>query len=592
MRKAYGTRLWTALAFSAGFGVLGLSVSAQAQQVSDAQIKALQAQIDKLQATVKALEAQQAQNSADARAAKKAATHAEVQAAQVKQTVAVQAPVQVANLPTKATETDGWYFRHKPGSALTFQTPGGEITGYGNLSLSFDVGSKNVGPLQLNGATPPVGNFGWMPDVSTNSSYFGLRGFQLIPHQDFTFVYQLEAGFEVSATPGTGENNSADHNTVNGALFSRNSFVGFASPVYGALKIGKTTAPYANSTAAFNPFTGTWGDYEAIMGNTGGDLRDEFAGRLDHAVWYESPTMGGWQFNFLFAPSQNRAWDSTDIAAGEVECTGGDTPQSGGNSPDACNDGAFSNALSTNLSYTHGGFYTTAAFEWHQDVNRQSDITAIYGVPSGGGNGCSANTALTGAQVAACQNYFNQDVADEWAAKVGALYNFATGTTIGGIVEYLHRDVPADLQWQDERTRFGTWAFISQQVTPVDSVHFGWAHAFHTPGDPGQHNDATLLTPDGGGAFAPNDNQADLLSAMWRHTIMPGLDWYNVVAVIFNGPSAHYALGAQGSTGVTVDCHDASDVDGDYGPYTGAPGPACFTGTTIVGVSSGLQYKF
>jgi predicted porin len=578
-------RLRAAWLMSSAFTVVAFgTIPVKAQAVSDAQIKALQAQIDQLQKTVKQLQSQQAKSNADAAAAKQAASHAESKAA--------QAQGQVANLPVKAEATDKWYFRHKPNSGLTFETPGGEITGYGNLDVSFDVGSKNVGSLQLNGATGPVGNFGWMPAVSTNSSYFGLRGFQRIPTLSFDFVYQLEAGFEISATPGTAENNSADHNTVNGALFSRNSFIGISDPGYGAIKIGKTTAPYANSTAAFNPFIGTWGDYEAIMGNTGGDLRDEFNGRLDHSIWYESPTINGWQANLLFMPGQNRAWNSTNIAAGEVECTGGDTPQSGGNSPDACNDGAFSNALSTNVSYTNGGFYTTGAFEWHQAVNRQSDITAIYGVPAGGGNGCSANTLLSATQVAACQNFFNQDVADEWAAKIGALYNFNTGTTIGGIVEYLHRDVPADLQFQDERTRFGTWLFVSQQVTPIDSVHFGWAHAFRTPGDPGQHNDATLVTADGGGAFAPNDNQADMVTAMWRHTLMPGLTWYNVASAIFNGPSAHYALGAQNSTGVTVDCHDASSVDSSYGPYTGAPGPACFTGTTIVGVSTGLNYRF
>jgi predicted porin len=565
---------------------------ADAQTVSDAQIQALQAQINQLQKTVKALETQQANANANAAAAKQQANQAAAQASQAKATAA-QAQVASSHasaslLPLKSS--DGWYFRKKPGAPLTFETPGGEITAYGNLDVSFDYGSKNVGPLQLNGATPPVGNFGWMPALSTNSSYFGLRGFQRIPNQSFNFVYQLEAGFEISATPGTAENNSADHNTVNGALFNRNSFIGISDPIYGAIKAGKTTAPYATSTAAFNPFVGTWGDYEAIMGNTGGDLRDEFNGRLDHSVWYESPTMGGWQFNALVSPGQNRSWDSTNIAAGEVECTGGDTPQSGGNTPDACNDGAFSNAVSTNLSYTHGGFYTTGAFEWHQAVNRQSDITAIYGLADPGSSGCS--TLASAASAAACQNFFNQDIADEWAAKVGALYKFGAGTTIGGIVEYLHRDDPADLQFQDERTRFGTWAFVSQQITPVDSVHFGWAHAFPTPGDPGQHNDATLVTADGAGVYAPNANQADLVTAMWRHTLAPGLTWYNVAAAIFNGPSAHYALGAQSSTGVSVDCHDASDTDGSYGPYTGAPGPACFTGTTIVGVSTGLNYKF
>ena len=96
-----------------------------------------------------------------------------------------------------------------------------------------------------------------------------------------------------------------------------------------------------------------------------------------------------------------------------------------------------------------------------------------------------------------------QDVADEDAAKIGALYKFqVTGTTVGAIVEHMTRYVPGDLAFQNERTRWGTWAFLSQQLTPVDSVHFGWAHAFHTPGDPGQHNDCTLPSPGAPGTAA------------------------------------------------------------------------------------------
>ena len=96
----------------------------------------------------------------------------------------------------------------------------------------------------------------------------------------------------------------------------------------------------------------------------------------------------------------------------------------------------------------------------------------------------------------------NQDVADEDAAKIGALYKFKeTGTTIGAIVEHMTRYVPGDLAFQNERTRWGTWSFLSQQMTPKDSVHVGWAHAFRTPGDPGQHNDFTLTTSDGTGTL-------------------------------------------------------------------------------------------
>jgi predicted porin len=35
--------------------------------------------------------------------------------------------------------------------------------------------------------------------------------------------------------------------------------------------------------------------------------------------------------------------------------------------------------VSTNLSYTNGPFYAAVAYERHEKVNRQSDITAIYG---------------------------------------------------------------------------------------------------------------------------------------------------------------------------------------------------------------------
>src|ERR1700728_2601798 len=53
------------------------------------------------------------------------------------------------------------FFEHKKGNPLTFYTPGGEITAYGNLDVSFDDTSKSMTNFNLNGATPPVGNFGW-----------------------------------------------------------------------------------------------------------------------------------------------------------------------------------------------------------------------------------------------------------------------------------------------------------------------------------------------------------------------------------------------------------------------------------------------
>lgn len=581
------------LALGAALAVAGVGATstANAQSASDAQIQALQSkieqlqrqsqqQINDLQRQVKQLSGDQAKANADAKAAKQQAAAAQAKAQDAKTEIANA--YGSAGGPTKAKpgwfDVDGHYFfERKPGKGpLTFYVPGGEISAYGNLDVSFDDTSKDVKGLELNGNTGPVGNFGWMPAISTNLSYIGARGFQRLSDLPWNFVWQAEAGFDISATPGTKETNSNLSNSVNGALFSRNSYIGLSSPEWGAVKIGKSDAPYKNSTAAFNPFSGQIGDYQVIMGNSGGDNRVEFGTRLSHAIWYESPTIAGFQFNALFSPGQNRSDISDNIPAGEPDCAGGNIPGSGGSNAGgapACNDGAFSNAVSANLSYTNGPFYATAAYERHFKVNRSSDIV---------GDTITASPIAT--------DLFNKDVADEDAFKVGALYRFATKTTVGGIFESLHRYVPADLAFQNERQRFGTWFFVSQDLTAKDSIHFGWAHAFKTPGDPGQHNSGILTNNliDGGQlAFASNDNQADMITASWKHKFSDNLTWYTAAAATFNGPSAHFDLGA-GGHGVTTDCHDASGADG--GNVFG--NPHCFTGTTIVGVSTGLQYRF
>ncbi|MDQ2736134.1 MAG: porin [Pseudomonadota bacterium] len=284
------------------------------------------------------------------------------------------------------------FIERKPGDGVTFLTRGGELSIYGNLNISLDDATKGIGgKTAANPPTTPVGRTGWLPDISTNISYLGVRGFQSLGGFPARFVYQLETQIDVSAASASGASNSNTSDVVKGALTSRNSFIGLAAPAWGAVKIGKTDAPYKTSTNSMNPFSGMWVDYSVIMGNSGGDNRVEFGARLDHALWYESPHWSGFNFNALIAPGQNRSTDSSNLAAGESDCAGGNVPGSGG-TPAACNDGAYGTAYSISGAYRIGGLYATAAYELHWAVNRTSDLGA----------------------------FDPTDVADESAAKVGA----------------------------------------------------------------------------------------------------------------------------------------------------------------------------
>jgi predicted porin len=288
------------------------------------------------------------------------------------------------------------------------------------------------------------------------------------------------------------------------------------------------------------------------MANTGGDNRVEFGTRLDHAIWYESPNLGGFFVNALVSPGQNRGFDNSNLASGEGDCAGGNVPGSGG-LPVACNDGAYGAAYSVSAGYRNGPLYVTGAYELHKGVNRTSDLPA----------------------------FDPTDVANEWAAKIGAQYRFATGTTVNAIYERLRRDVPDALAFQNERSRSGYWLAASQQIGASDSVHFGWAHAGQAVGDPGQHN-----TPGGLGS----DNAANMFTLAWKHQVDQQLGFYADFAETLNHASAHYDLGA-GGRGVTTDCHDASNPDTTgFDPNGNAP--HCWAGGKLKGVSVGMKYTF
>ncbi len=309
-----------------------------------------------------------------------------------------------------------------------------------------------------------------------------------------------------------------------------------------------------------NPFLGMIGDYASIMGNTGGDNRVEFGTRLDHAIWYESPNWAGVNLSVLYAPGQNRADDSSNIPAGESDCSGGNIPGSGA-TPAACNDGGFSNAWSAAISYSIQQLYVMGGYEIHQKVNRTSDLPA----------------------------FDPGDVASESAWKTGFQYTFPTKTTFSFIWEDMRRNVSGSvLEGQNERQRTGFWVSAGQQITANDAIYAGLAQANRTPGDPGQHN-----TPpeNANGIGTTNaDNRAKMWTVAYKHRVDKNLTFYADYAAVINHQFAHYALGPGGRS-VTTDCHDASNPDTTgFDPNGGAP--HCWAGGHIQGISLGVNYRF
>ena len=502
--------------------VLACMGSAHADQASD-----LQAKLDALQKQVQELQAQ-------------------INAVQKKQEQASSAP---------STSPPGNSM--KPGNDLIFQVGGGEVQLYGHVDVSLDYQTSGLSGF-INNGQPVTGKNGWVADVSSNLSYFGVRGQRPISN-DLKAVFQLEGEVAYAATPGASDQ-ATDTTAQKYALGSRNSFVGLQSATYGAIKLGKEDTPYKQSTARLDPFASTPGDYNAIMGNSGGDNRTEFDLRLPHSVWYESPKFNDFSFSALVSPGQNRSTNTGLYAQGEPDCTGGNsTAGLNGNAgqPTSCLDGSFGTAYDVALVYEAGPLYATVAFARHNNVNRIGDET----VPGTIG------------------------IRPESGYKLGVQYVFPTHTTVNVIVEYLKRNAitPA----LDERTHTATWLALTQNLTPFDDLNLGWAHVGRTPGQPDQG------VQDKNGIAAvpgPSDNSANLYAVGYKHRFLDKRTTaYLMYAALVNGHWAHYSLGA-GGHGLTTRNYVGDKFIGGCqdGGNCGPP----FSGNTAQGVSLGLTYDF
>ena len=469
----------------------------------------------------------------------------------------------------------------KGSNAVEWTVAGTTIQIYGHVDLSYDYVDNGIPSAAEAAVVPgfPVpnsplrANDGWLSQISSNLSYFGVRGSHKI--NDFlTGVFQFETEVGFSDIPGPTSDNNCKF-----CLGGRDSYVGVQGH-WGAAKIGKAEAPYKKAIVPLDPFYNTIGDHRSIMGNSGGDNRDEFETRIPHAIWYESPSSHGLAASILFSPGQNRSSDNGAYARGEPICSGGNgvfvvsfqnranVAEATGPNINPCNDGAWGNVLSTAVTYKKHGFYGFGGYEHHSTVNRLTDSVGV---------------------------------ADEAAWRFGISYTLEnTGTTGSFIYEGLKRYAantisgvdgqPVKFAALDERTRpLATMVVLSQKLSKKDILSADWIHAGKTPGDPGQCAafDANLactgfasLTGTPGTASSLVDqvnNSSNMYAFGLRHTLTRNMSTYFVAARQANHADSHYDLGAVGH-GVVVDKRSFTG--------TGIPG------TRLQGISGGMTFDF
>lgn len=447
---------------------------------------------------------------------------AQVQALQQQMAIIKEQLDRVSAAPPAGTAGTGSATASASGQPPQKAMPGGEVTAESPLSTRIGGVSLTLyGHVDVSGDEVNNGNER-TAQVSSNLSYIGVRGSRDLGSSGLGVLFQVETLANVSGTP-----------TETGGLSSRNSFIGLKTSV-GNFMLGKYDTPYKRATASMDPFASSIGDYNSIMGNTGGDLRAEFDPRLPHSFFYDSPKWGGFSVNALYSPGQKlRNLPNASQYAfpqGEKVCSGA-TPGSSGSSPDGnvCDDGAFKNAWSIAVNYQGGPLLVTAAYEHHNATDRTSDNGGV--------------------------------IANESAAKIGATLH--TGPNrLSGIFEKFHRNggIASSV---NERARNGYYLSDVLEVGHGNELMAAWAHAGKTPGGPD---------------FLTADDKANMYTLGVRHRFDKQTNIYLLGALIRQGDGAHYALGA-GGHGVPV--ASPRDDDGNTIP-----------GKSIKGVSIGAEYTF
>jgi len=217
-------------------------------------------------------------------------------------------------------------------------------------------------------------------------------------------------------------------------------------------------------------------------------------------------------------------------------------------------------------TYKNGPFSAIAAFELHEQVNRQGD------------DGLGP-TFMTPVFLADGSQVFT-GVHNEWAAKVGGGYHFNDGLgdlQLNAFYEWIRREVTPAEQPFNERSRDAVFASATQMIGQW-ALSGSYAHAFKSPGNPAMLsvNDPVLapLATVQANLF-PNDASQYAIGA--RYYFNNWASWYVVGSVLTQGMGAHYCLGASGH-GYQVCSRDAAnDTIG---------------GATIKAATTGMTFNF
>lgn len=246
----------------------------------------------------------------------------------------------------------------------------------------------------------------------------------------------------------------------------------------------------------------------------------------------------------LFSPGQNYAKDNSDFSYGDYsQCNGASTRGSGSNFPTialgdrGCNDGSFGNAYSAALKYKNGGFTAIAAYELHENTNRQGDDN------TGVANAGAPPIVLPDGSIV------STGIHNEWAAKVGGGYRFNTGPgdlQLNAVYEWIRRDVTPAQQPFNERSKDDVFVSATQYFGKW-AISGSYTHAFKTPGNP------ALLSVNVAGLADTPSVQANLYSDAAnqyaigaRYRFNNWASWYVVASELTQGKGGHYCLGPSG----------------------------------------------